>query len=54
MTIYKCDRCGKEFGGPLDREVINGETVDLCFPCRKELKDLQEQGKINFMKGDKS
>lgn len=44
MKIFICDSCKKEFGGPLDEELIMDEhgvehVFDLCAPCRKELHD---------------
>lgn len=43
---YFCDKCGKEFGGSLDR--VNG--FDLCAPCRKELTDKHQQTEDAFFK----
>ena len=43
-----CDRCHKEFGGPLDEERFSGEngttyTLDLCAPCRKVLYEARKE-----------
>lgn len=48
MKTFACDRCGQEFGGPLDEEQYtdeNGVTTifDLCAPCRKELKTAKQK-----------
>lgn len=50
-SIFTCDRCHKEFGGPLDQESYNEITYDLCFPCRKKLQDEIEEVKKNFFEG---
>ena len=54
MIQYFCDRCGQQFGGPLDQVTIvdgNGVTTvyDLCAPCRQELKDTDIQTKQDFV-----
>jgi hypothetical protein len=53
MRIFICDKCNTQFPQPLDEEMykdVNGNVhiLDLCAPCRKDLKDKKEKPNKDF------
>lgn len=48
MKVFSCDRCHKQFGGPLDTVEYGGKAYDLCAPCRKEIEDRKQTALDDF------
>jgi DNA-directed RNA polymerase subunit RPC12/RpoP len=39
ITIWKCDRCGKEFREGRGRTVEITDSIDLCFMCTENIME---------------
>lgn len=46
--LFICDKCKAEFPEPIDQELYKDEhgnttMVDLCAPCRKDIKTTKDK-----------
>lgn len=52
--LYKCDNCGREFPQAIDFVEYKDEhgvwyVIDLCAPCRGELKEKRAKPDKDFL-----